>query len=169
MAQVPSLCSEVKESVFGRLIPISVTQCHLLTRLLNRSQKPTTGRLCKQICVSKPAKQERSVDTNFGGKSFRSIPVAEFVDINRLLRKYRRKFMHERKGMGLEKVLIETGEKAHSPVEDSRSERKVEVPGGLACDNKTRVEVVDAKSGNEVCNVGKEIEFKYMPSKFLVL
>jgi hypothetical protein len=97
--------------------------------------------------------------------------VAEFVDINEQLQKYRRKFMRGLKGIGPEASgrFLETGGPASSPVGDCVSEGKEE----LACGTKGRMEAVDSNYGTAVSSektsaVDEDVKFKFNPSKFLL-
>lgn len=167
-AQIPRFCSEVNRSVYGRLIPISITKCDLLTKLLNHDRKPTARRLCKEFDSGKPVKpvlrmKEDSLDESFGGRSSKSIPIAEFVDINEQLGKYRRKLSLEFRGIGSEtsgRRLISRGH-AGSPVGDFGTEDGGKsVYGGLeVADSNCETEDRDVKTS------GVNQESKFNPSK----
>ena len=170
-AQVPNFCSEVNQSVYGRLIPISITKCELLTKLLN-DRKPTTGRLCKELSVNKPeVKKKKSSDNSFGGKVLRPVPVAEFVDITKLLGKYRRKFIRELKGIGCEASRVKSGGQVNREIEDHGSEGRVETQEEIEyVVGRNKVDEVDSNCATKVCieeisAVGKH--FKINPSKFV--
>ena len=93
-AQVLSSCDKVHCSDHDRLVPINVTKCDLLTKLFN-DQKDTGTRLCKQLPDTKPVKLELKPEKT--EQVFQPIPVAEFVDIDKQPRKYREKFVLNKK------------------------------------------------------------------------
>ena len=154
--------------MYGRLIPISVTKCDLLTKLLNHDRKPTARRFCKEFDLGKPVKpvlnmKENSLDESFGGRSPKLIPIAEFVDINEQLGKYRRKLSREFRGTDSEtsgRGLISRGH-ASSPVgEFGTDEGEKSVHGGI--------DVADSNCETEDRDViisGVNEEFKFSPSK----
>ena len=169
-AQIPSFCSEVNRSVYGRLIPISITKCDLLTKLVNHDRKPTESRLCKEFDSSKPVKpvlnmKENCGDEIFCGRSSRSTPIAEFVDIDEQLRKYRRKFSRELRGNNFEKSgrsLISRGH-VNSPADDFGPD-----DGGKLVHE--GLEVVDSNYATEEHHMkldsGVNEEIKFNPGKF---
>ena len=155
--------------MYGRLIPISITKCDLLTKLLNTNRKPTARRLCKEFDVGKPVKpvlntKENFVDESFGGRSPKLIPIAEFVDINEQLGKYRKKLSREFRGTGSEtsgRGLISRGH-ASSPVGEFGTDEGEKSVGG-------EIEVADSNCETEDRDVkisGVNEELKFSPSKF---
>ena len=170
------------------LVPISIAKCDLLTKILNEQKAGT--RLCKQLPVIKlvepELKPEKSAKNSFGKDGFQPIPVAEFVDIDKQLQKYRRKFMREFKAIGSKQrgVYGKTTERANSPLNhfnDFKTEKKMEAKGrdtgqdpeseakeestGVAECAQMRVED-DLKRGTEVCNKDANQKSKFLPSKF---
>ena len=122
-AQVPTFCSEVNRSVYGPLIPISITKCDLLTKLLDHDRKPTMQRLCKQLPSRETVEPvlKKKVKSQFcESRVLRPPPVAELIDINETMREYRRKFWQELKlqrGDDASGKFMNTGGRTSSPVE----------------------------------------------------
>ncbi|XP_028398064.1 uncharacterized protein LOC114521734 [Dendronephthya gigantea] len=118
-AQVKSLCSEINRSVYGRLLPVSVTKCDLLTKLLNRDRNITSAQPCKkQFLSNKPVRPARYLDETFERKTTRPIPIAEFVDIDEQFRKYQKTVLRELKAN--EKILG-TQRQMNSPVSNYKT------------------------------------------------
>ena len=150
-AQIPSLCSEVNRNVCGRLIPISITKCDLVTRLLGQDQKQTARPLCKKFSVNKPVEPVLSMKENLqdeSRKTLKLIPVAEFVDINEQLRKYRRKFSSKLKRASSEASgRIGDGRGlVNTPVSEYGSEAKL-----------PKVEIIDRKSQKGIAEMEDKI------------
>ena len=185
-AHAPGSCDKLSCSDHDRLVPINITKCDLLSKLFN-DQKNAGIRLCKQLPDTKPVKLELKPERTEEKKVFQPIPVAEFVDIDKQLRKYREKFTRKLKEIRSDQkgMCGRTTGRACSPLNDFKTESKTKVPvreNSLVHDNESgnqakrriisvaecaegRVQEDDLKCRTQVCD--KEETLACQNSKFL--